>query len=478
MEKSALLNHEIVMASSDKSTNYFIKKMKKEGCIVKIAPKIYTTTLNDTPENIIRRNLFFILGKLYPSALLSHRSAFECRPTDDGHIYLTYNYTKKVSLPGIVIHLLDGEPAMPFDYPFVGGVHISCSARAYLENMQTGYRRDGVSKCLSLNEIEEKLGKIMHINGRQALEKLRDTAREISVTLHMEEEFVKLDTIIQSILASKPYKNYTSSVMKIDTKGEPFDGKRLKQYSILMSALNEREYEDYPEPNKTDASFRQFAFFDSYYSCCFEGVELDMTEAQEVIEDRVAIPNKLNDSEALLGTYLLASDRKEMMVTPDTPELFLELLQRRHRIIMQNRSDVLPGVFKTQNNDSGENRVVDYQQVRGTLLKGFEFYSVLRHPFSRAVFLLYMISDVQPFIEGNGRLARIMMNAELTSGGQSRIIFPTSLRSEYFSALRQLARYENPEKLIGVIQQMRQYSFHLRGESFEEMKEKLSFGGE
>lgn len=50
MEKNTLMSHEIVMASSDKVTNKFITKMKKEGRIVKIARKIYTTNLNDTPK--------------------------------------------------------------------------------------------------------------------------------------------------------------------------------------------------------------------------------------------------------------------------------------------------------------------------------------------------------------------------------------------------------------------------------------------
>jgi hypothetical protein len=40
MEKNALLNHEVVMASSDKTTNNFISKMKKEGRLIKIATKI------------------------------------------------------------------------------------------------------------------------------------------------------------------------------------------------------------------------------------------------------------------------------------------------------------------------------------------------------------------------------------------------------------------------------------------------------
>ena len=76
------------MASSDKTNNNFIIKMKKEGRLIKIATKIYTTNLNDTPENIIRRNLFFILGEMFPDAVMSHRSAFECRPTNSSRSFL------------------------------------------------------------------------------------------------------------------------------------------------------------------------------------------------------------------------------------------------------------------------------------------------------------------------------------------------------------------------------------------------------
>ena len=45
MEKNTLLNHEVVMASSDKTTNNFITKMKKESRLVKIASKILTSSV-------------------------------------------------------------------------------------------------------------------------------------------------------------------------------------------------------------------------------------------------------------------------------------------------------------------------------------------------------------------------------------------------------------------------------------------------
>ena len=470
MENNVLLNHEIVMASSDKATSNFITKMKKKGCIVKIATRIYTTNLNDTPENIIRRNLFFILGKLYPDAVLSHRSAFECRPTTDGHIYLTYSYTKKVSLPGIFIHLIKGQKALPEDYPFMGGLHISCIARAYLENLQPVYNRDGVSKTLPQDIIEEKLDKVLQTNGEDELNKLRDSAREIAGTLNMTDEFKKLDSIIGAILSTKPSKILTSSVAEARALGEPFDSHRLQLFNLLMAALNGHEFENMPEPNETEAAYQNFAFFESYFSNYIEGTEFEVEDARLIIETRTPMPARNADSHDVLGTYYIVSNQKEMSVTPTSADQLIEILQHRHRIMMSARPEANPGMFKIQNNRAGETHFVDFQQVRGTLKKGFEIYTALRHPFARAIFMLFMISEVHPFADGNGRISRIMMNAELTAASQSKIIIPTVFRTDYLSALRQLTRKDNPEKLITAIQRVRQFSNNLRGEDFEEMR--------
>ena len=92
--------HEIVMATQNKDKSAEMNRMLKVGSLRKIAPKVYTTNMEDTPEEIIRRNIFFILGQLYPQAVISHRSAFALKPTAEGNIYLTYTYTKNVALPG------------------------------------------------------------------------------------------------------------------------------------------------------------------------------------------------------------------------------------------------------------------------------------------------------------------------------------------------------------------------------------------
>ena len=210
------------------------------------------------------------------------------------------------------------------------------------------------------------------------------------------------------------------------------------------------------------------AFFESYFSNYIEGTEFEVDDARQIIETRTPMPARNADSHDVLGTYYIVSNRKEMAVTPTSPDHLIDILQHRHRIMMSARPEANPGMFKTQNNRAGETHFVDYQQVRGTLKKGFEIYSVLRHPFARALFMLFMISEVHPFSDGNGRVSRIMMNAELTAAGQSKIIIPTVFRTDYLSALRQLTRKDNPEKLINAIQRVRLFSW---GDNFEQMRD-------
>lgn len=102
MTKKPMINNisEMVMATQDKGKSAEMSAMMKAGLLRKIAPKVYTTNMEDTLEDIIRRNIFFILGQLYPQAVISHRSAFALKPTAEGNIYLTYTYTKNVALPG------------------------------------------------------------------------------------------------------------------------------------------------------------------------------------------------------------------------------------------------------------------------------------------------------------------------------------------------------------------------------------------
>ena len=84
-----------------------------------------------------------------------------------------------------------------------------------------------------------------------------------------------------------------------------------------------------------------------------------------------------------------------------------------------------------------------------------------------------MISEVHPFNDGNGRISRIMMNAELVHADQSKIIIPTVFREDYLNGLRRLTRKGDPSVLIKAVSRVRQFSTNIIGEDFEETRRYL-----
>ncbi len=123
----------------------------------------------------------------------------------------------------------------------------------------------------------------------------------------------------------------------------------------------------------------------------------------------------------------------------------------------------MPGEFKDRNNYAGNTTFVDFNLVRGTLIKGFDYYNTLRSPFSKAIFMMFMTSEVHPFLDGNGRISRVMMNAELSRAGESKIIIPTIFRDDYMLVLRKLTRQGDPEPFIRAMQRIHRFSAMVYG---------------
>jgi hypothetical protein len=472
MSKQAVVNNisEIIMATQNKVKSAEMKAMMKEGTLRKIAPKVYTTNMDDAPEEVIRRNIFFILGQLYPQAVISHRSSFELKPTAEGDIYLTYTYTKNVTLPGIKVHLMQGPKGTEHDMPFIENLYISSAERRTLENLQKGRMRGGSSKCLPRASVEDYLERMLQVNGEKGLSMFRDKARKVACDLGMEAEFETLNAIISALLTTKPSKVLTSAAALARAYGEPYDANRVKLFEILFNALHNEIFPWIDKPNVETAAFRNFAFFESYFSNYIEGTEFEIEDARRIIETGQPLPARNADSHDVLGTFQIVASRREMRRTPSSADDLIDILQDRHRVMMAARPDKNPGMFKMQNNHAGDTHFVDCTLVRGTLCKGFEYYQALEHPFAKALFMLFMISEVHPFTDGNGRISRMMMNAELVAADQSKIIIPTVFREDYLNALRRLTRRNDPSVLLRAMTRVRNFSANITGDDFEETR--------
>lgn len=125
---------------------------------------------------------------------------------------------------------------------------------------------------------------------------------------------------------------------------------------------------------------------------------------------------------------------------------------------MAQRPEAEPGKLKQTPNRAGGTHFVDPAYVRGTLRKGLELYADLGVGLPRAIFLMFLVTDVHPFVDGNGRIARIMMSSELVSAGRSTIIIPTVFRDDYLQALRALSRRNRPGPLVSMLVAAQRFS--------------------
>ena len=294
---------EVIFSSSDPQVSKQISKLEKLEKLRKIASRIYTPNFADSPETIIRRNLFTILGKLYPGTILSHRSAFEFQPTSAGHIFLTYTYTKKINLPGITLRFIEGPPPIEGDNRFSGELFASQIERALLENLQVSRQIGPVSKTLTLPEIEEKLESVIRVKNESGLNELRDKARVIADQLGMNSEFQKLHKLISALLSTKPSKILSSPIAVARAFGNPYDPSRLPLFEKLFVALKKQEFTSQSEKNTSNQSFRNFAFFEAYFSNYIEGTEFELEDAKRIIETDTPMPSRDEDSHDVLGTY-------------------------------------------------------------------------------------------------------------------------------------------------------------------------------
>ncbi|MCC6691353.1 MAG: Fic family protein, partial [Bacteroidia bacterium] len=441
--------------------------------IKKISPRIYTTNLTETPASIIKRNIFHIIANLYPGALLSHRSALEFKPTESGDIFLTHSYTKKIKLPGITINFLEGHKPIDGDNPFAGNLFASQKERALLENLQVSRKTGSKSKTITLPEIEEKLEQIIQVHGEEGVNALRDKAKKIAQQINMPDEFEKLNKIISSLLTTNTSKNLKSPLAIARAFGVPYDSARVELFQVLFQALQQKEFNYYPDKNTSKQAYRNFAFFEAYFSNYIEGTVFEIDDAKKIIETQMPIPARNEDSHDVLGTYQLVSNQTEMSTVPKTKEEFLSIILYRHQILLSARTSKNPGQFKDKNNRAGETYFVDFKLVKGTLVRGFEFYQSLSHPFSKAAFMMFLVSEVHPFLDGNGRIARVMMNAELTKEGQSKIIIPTVFRDDYMGALRKLTRQSDPTPYIKMLQRTHEFSATIFDENMNAMEKHL-----
>lgn len=444
------LDEILVTRRAESSQARAIQRRAAAGELVSVASGVYLREKEPQAQAaIVRRNWSRVLGALVPGGVVSHRSAMAGGITTDHQLILSHprSYNKKIDLPGLTAYVVKGPSSLPGDMPLGDSqLYFASRPRQLLENLSRP--RGPNPRSAGHEAVEQTLIRILDASGEAELKRIRDAARDLAKPLAMEKEFTKLDALIGALLATHADGILKTKNGKLVAKGTPVDRERMERFEILASSLRSE-----PLPHRSavagdEPARSNFAFLESYFSNYVEGTEFAIEEARQIALQGRIIEKRPKDSHDILGVFELALNSPWRQTVPPFGSEFPRELAARHKIMMDDRPEATPGEFKLDPNRAGGTWFVDPGLVRGTLIEGSELARSVPEGLPRAIYLGFLVSEVHPFSDGNGRISRLIMNAELSRIGEARIIIPTLFHEEYVDCQRQLTRQNDPAGLV------------------------------
>ncbi|KGX85208.1 Fic family protein [Pontibacillus litoralis] len=176
----------------------------------------------------------------------------------------------------------------------------------------------------------------------------------------------------------------------------------------------------------------------TYHSNAIEGSTLTVHETKAILEDGVTISGKsmrehleaINHKEAILLSEDIVKKKE-----PFTERTIKEL----HAIILHGIDNKNAGVYRKDDViiSGASHTPPNFINVPEKMSHLVEWYhnEENMHPVKKAAILHSLFVNIHPFIDGNGRTARLLMNLELFKSGYLPVIIEKEHKSEYYRTL-------------------------------------------
>lgn len=186
----------------------------------------------------------------------------------------------------------------------------------------------------------------------------------------------------------------------------------------------------------------------TYHSNAIEGNTLTLKETKVALEG-ITIGGKtlrehfeaINHKDAILFMEDLA--QKEERLSEYS-------IKQIHSLILKNIDDENKGKYRTTNViiSGAEHKPPQSFEVQSKMqefIKNYNENITKLHPIELASFVHIEFVKIHPFIDGNGRTSRLLMNLELIKAGFPPVVIELEDRLEYYKAL-DIAHTENDYK--------------------------------
>jgi hypothetical protein len=422
----------VLEIATDESSRKRLQREAKAGRAFRIFPSAYISGATLSPADCVRLHLTEVIAAVWPDAVLCGSTALRNGVVSSGSVYLATGgaYRRNLLHAGdFVLVPVQGPGALPGDFLHGPGVHLAGNARRLVENYPVAGRPPAHSA--GRTAVEDAIDAF----ARRGPEFVAQVRRELDViSAHFDQSAVAgVRALLDAVLGESVRVRPRSALLAARLAGQPFDQRVIRLVDGVLDTLSQHA------PVAVTAAagaarWEWLPFFESYFSNYIEGTTFTVDEARRIIVDGIVPADRPADAHDVSSTYRLVSGPAAGQVPANARE-FVETLRDRHAVLMASRLDKHPGEFKRANNQAGGYIFTSWDQVEGTLVRGFQSLESVVDPFARYVAMSVLLTECHPFDDGNGRISRLMANAELSARGYCRIVVPTVYRGNYLSAL-------------------------------------------
>lgn len=212
-----------------------------------------------------------------------------------------------------------------------------------------------------------------------------------------------------------------------------------KVYNKKISSLSKEEFEKFENTFFTELT---------YDSNAIEGSSLSLEDTSLVINEGLVPKGKTLREVNEAKNHIEAIN----FINSYEGDLNEQFILKLHSIILKNISERFAGryrettvrIFKSDISFPDASKV---PQLVGNLIYWYKQNKNKLHPFELAVIFSVKFVSIHPFIDGNGRVSRLLMNYLLKKKGYPWINIYTKQRTEYLHVVR-LGNYEKYKPIL------------------------------
>ena len=233
--------------------------------------------------------------------------------------------------------------------------------------------------------------------------------------------------------------NYTNRITDIDILKNELNGYRPFSHDIL------NQLKQYYRISLT------------YTSNALEGNTLTESETKVIIEDGLTIGgHPIREIQETIGHSKAYDLIYDLIKNQDLTE---ENILKLHKLFYEQINQEGAGQYRTKQviitgTDYQPPSYKDVPVLMKQFISDLEVKSKELHPVELASWVHLTFVGIHPFIDGNGRCARLLTNLILLKAGYATVIIPPIVRSDYIEALKQAQVHSDNTGFINFISEM------------------------